>query len=122
MGSMLGSILGKIFGLKWGSIFGSMFGSMFDSKLGSLLGTILGSIFGSIFLFNIVSIFGSILGLILLFNPHQTVIYGIKSESLAVIWSQSNNFVTFEAKHHIKKLILQKLFGLVCYLKIWHKK
>ena len=38
-----------------------------------------------------------------------------KSESLAVIWSQSSHFVAFQTKDQIKKLILQNVarFGMI---------
>ena len=46
----------------------------------------------------------------------------IKSESLAVICSYSIHFVTFWTKLQIIKFLLKKLFILVCYLRISHKK
>ena len=48
--------------------------------------------------------------------------YGIKSKSLAVIWYHSSHFVTFWTEHQIKKNLFQKLFSLLCYLRILHKK
>ena len=37
-------------------------------------------------------------------------------------FSQSSEFVTFLTKFKLKTLLLQKLFSLVCFLRIWHKK
>ena len=47
---------------------------------------------------------------------------GIKSESLAVLWSSSSHFVTFLANDQIRTFLFQRMYNLVCYLMMWHKK
>ena len=48
---------------------------------------------------------------------HRARLPLLKSESLDLNWSQSSHFVTFWANHQIKKILLQKLFCLVCFLR-----